>query len=314
MSIGNGQKSIDQEIDHVRECIEKCMQMYMNKRETVNFLATQGNIQAAVTRIVWARLERDNPDFFRAYYIMIAVQEQIIEFNKLLPAQVELMRRIALTGNTSVFNSSLPHTTPYRNVDLQESRHSKPENMQQVYVINNYGPSIQGNLDRPFQIREINDVYPNMFLPQYTNAGFEQTENMQIFGDGQSDLSFARRSNLMVSNPPRSNAFLPYFNSNNMAQHSEGFHLNYGIFEQHHQLNSAAAEYPVDYSSGSSGLSLPSNAAPHYVDNFLFKDGVCEQYHPTPNPEYPVDSLSSTGNAEILDPGSSGSLKNPFSG
>ncbi|CAA0825815.1 Plant protein 1589 of unknown function [Striga hermonthica] len=240
MSTGNDRKSIDQEIDHVRECIERCMQMYMNKRETVNFLATQGNIQAAVTRLVWARLERDNPEFFRAYYVMLAVQEQIIEFNKLLPAQVELMRRIALTGNTSVFNYSLPQATQYRNVDLQESRHLKPENMRQVYVINNYGPSIQGNLDRPFQIRETNDVYPNMLLPQYhPNAGLEQTENAQIFGGGRSDLSFVARGNLM----------------------------------HHHQLNSAAAEYPVDYSSGSSGLSLPSNAAPHYLDNFLFNIG-----------------------------------------
>lgn len=40
---------------------------------------------------VWQKLETENVEFFRAYYTRLVLKQQIMEFNRLLDRQVELM-------------------------------------------------------------------------------------------------------------------------------------------------------------------------------------------------------------------------------
>ncbi|KAL6567132.1 hypothetical protein OROMI_015536 [Orobanche minor] len=284
MSGWNSKRSIDQEIDHVRECIERCIQMYMNKRETVKFLATHGNIKPAITRIVWSRLERDNPEFFRAYYVRLAVQDQIIEFNKLLPLQAELMRQTGLAGNAGFFEYTNPSRTGQRVP-------TTPNMQQHLYASNDNGPSthacMQGNLDD----RSSYYVSPDdKLLSRNSNVVSAQTGNEQIVLGGH--------SNFVESN------FSDFNNSDgqHLEDDDDDFVLDYGLLEQYQQT--CGTEYPID-SSGSSELS-------QHLDDFLFKCGVLEQYQPISIPEYQMDA--STRNVELMDPGSSGSLRNPFFG
>ncbi|KAL0436115.1 UNVERIFIED_CONTAM: hypothetical protein Sradi_0319400 [Sesamum radiatum] len=47
---------------------------------------------------LWERLERENQEFFNAYYVKLVVKDQILEFNRLLTEQVERMRQSGIIG------------------------------------------------------------------------------------------------------------------------------------------------------------------------------------------------------------------------
>ena len=61
---------------------------------------------------VWQRLEDENQDFFKAYYLKLLVKEQIMEFNRLLSEQVDLMRRTGLNGIAPYLPSNGSHVSP----------------------------------------------------------------------------------------------------------------------------------------------------------------------------------------------------------
>jgi len=41
---------------------------------------------------VWQKLEEENEEFFKAYYARLVLKQQILQFNKLLDQQVQLMQ------------------------------------------------------------------------------------------------------------------------------------------------------------------------------------------------------------------------------
>jgi len=41
---------------------------------------------------VWQKLEEENEEFFKAYYARLVLKQQIMQFNKLLDQQVQLMQ------------------------------------------------------------------------------------------------------------------------------------------------------------------------------------------------------------------------------
>lgn len=45
-----------------------------------------------LVKTVWQKLEEENADFFRAYYIRLKLKKQIILFNHLLEHQYQLMK------------------------------------------------------------------------------------------------------------------------------------------------------------------------------------------------------------------------------
>ena len=72
------------DIQLVQNLIERCLQLYMDKKGVVNTLQTQAGIEPGFTSLVWQKLEEQNPEFFNAYKTRLKIQEQVQVFNHLL--------------------------------------------------------------------------------------------------------------------------------------------------------------------------------------------------------------------------------------
>lgn len=81
-----------EDIELVQNLIERCLQLYMNKDEVVKTLLNRARIDPGFTTLVWQKLEEENADFFRAYFIRLKLKKQIILFNHLLEHQYNLMK------------------------------------------------------------------------------------------------------------------------------------------------------------------------------------------------------------------------------
>ncbi|KAL1828635.1 hypothetical protein DCAR_0207874 [Daucus carota subsp. sativus] len=81
-----------EDIELVQNLIERCLQLYMNREEVVKTLLNRARIDPGFTTLVWQKLEEENADFFRAYYIRLKLKKQIIVFNHLLEHQYNLMK------------------------------------------------------------------------------------------------------------------------------------------------------------------------------------------------------------------------------
>ncbi|KAJ7951294.1 hypothetical protein O6P43_027367 [Quillaja saponaria] len=91
-SSNDSKKVSRQDIELVQNLIERCLQLYMNKDEVVKTLLTRARIDPGFTTLVWQKLEEENADFFRAYYIRLKLKKQILLFNHLLEHQYHLMK------------------------------------------------------------------------------------------------------------------------------------------------------------------------------------------------------------------------------
>ncbi|XVF33182.1 hypothetical protein REPUB_Repub17cG0146600 [Reevesia pubescens] len=91
-SSNDGRKVSRQDIELVQNLIERCLQLYMNRDEVVKTLLTRARIDPGFTTLVWQKLEEENADFFRAYYIRLKLKKQILLFNHLLEHQYHLMK------------------------------------------------------------------------------------------------------------------------------------------------------------------------------------------------------------------------------
>nr|XP_016485396.1 PREDICTED: uncharacterized protein LOC107805798 [Nicotiana tabacum]XP_016485464.1 PREDICTED: uncharacterized protein LOC107805798 [Nicotiana tabacum]XP_016485534.1 PREDICTED: uncharacterized protein LOC107805798 [Nicotiana tabacum] len=105
MSSGEVKKVSREDIQLVQNLIERCLQLYMNQKEVVNTLLHQAKIEPDFTELVWQKLEEENQEFFRAYYLRLIVKDQIQKFNDLLQRQVEAMQMYA-TGSVPISNGS----------------------------------------------------------------------------------------------------------------------------------------------------------------------------------------------------------------
>ncbi|KQJ93222.1 uncharacterized protein LOC100833809 isoform X1 [Brachypodium distachyon] len=116
-----------QDIQLVQNLIERCLQLYMNQKEVIETLSFQAKIEPSFTELVWQKLEEENREFFKAYYVRLMLKNQIMVFNKLLEDQYRLMSKELPSGvpsmtltapngsNPSTLNQNacfLPETTP----------------------------------------------------------------------------------------------------------------------------------------------------------------------------------------------------------
>ncbi|CAI9785950.1 unnamed protein product [Fraxinus pennsylvanica] len=91
-SSNKNRKVSREDIELVQNLIERCLQLYMNKDGVVKTLLNRARIDPGFTTLVWQKLEDENPEFFRAYYIRLKMKKQIILFNHLLEHQYHLMK------------------------------------------------------------------------------------------------------------------------------------------------------------------------------------------------------------------------------
>lgn len=92
ISSNESKKVSREDIELVQNLIERCLQLYMNRDEVVKILLNRARIDPGFTTLVWQKLEEENADFFRAYYIRLKLKKQIILFNHLLEHQYNLMK------------------------------------------------------------------------------------------------------------------------------------------------------------------------------------------------------------------------------
>ncbi|KAF5202132.1 helicase with zinc finger protein [Thalictrum thalictroides] len=92
ISSNDGRKVSREDIELVQNLIERCLQLYMNRDEVVKTLLNRARIEPGFTTLVWQKLEEENAEFFRAYYIRLKLKKQIILFNHLLEHQYHLMK------------------------------------------------------------------------------------------------------------------------------------------------------------------------------------------------------------------------------
>lgn len=88
-----GSKLDPADVQLVQNCIEKCLQLYMNQAEVITALRVQFNVEPGFTALVWTKLEEQNPLFFRAYNLRLRIKEQIAAFNYLVSQQAQLVAR-----------------------------------------------------------------------------------------------------------------------------------------------------------------------------------------------------------------------------
>ncbi|XP_047315651.1 uncharacterized protein LOC124919455 isoform X2 [Impatiens glandulifera] len=92
VSSSENRKVSREDIELVQNLIERCLQLYMNRDEVVKTLLSRARIDPGFTTLVWQKLEEENAEFFRAYYIRLKLKKQIIMFNHLLQHQYHMMK------------------------------------------------------------------------------------------------------------------------------------------------------------------------------------------------------------------------------
>lgn len=224
MSGGDGRK-ID--IDMVHNCIEQCLKHYMSQEEAANTLFIQKNIEPRITELVWQRLEQQNQEFFKAYYLKLMVKEQIVVFNKLLAEQVDLMRRTGLVSGTSMPNGS--NISPIQQVHRggenpggalgsNDMRAPMLTNLPNAFM--NHGPTMnpcmQSSLGMSVHGKGM-DVPSNMLLGQSTSMGVRPTLNGVVIKReadyATSSFNYAAASNFVGSHSAMADASMPSFSS-----------------------------------------------------------------------------------------------------
>eukprot|EP01122_Echinamoeba_exundans_P014792 TRINITY_DN6776_c0_g1_i1.p1 TRINITY_DN6776_c0_g1~~TRINITY_DN6776_c0_g1_i1.p1 ORF type:complete len:372 (+),score=63.20 TRINITY_DN6776_c0_g1_i1:123-1238(+) len=80
------------QINLVQGLIEKCIQNYMSRTETIQTLQMQAQLDPRLIDSVWRRLESENPDFFDYYRIRLKIKEQIRVFNTLVQMQAQAVK------------------------------------------------------------------------------------------------------------------------------------------------------------------------------------------------------------------------------
>ena len=100
------------DVETVQNLIEKCLQLYLTKDEVISVLREQATIDAEFTKLIWGRLEGENPQFFKCYNTRLKLKAQIQMFNHLLTEQAAVVRRMQegwnMFPNSSATASGIP--------------------------------------------------------------------------------------------------------------------------------------------------------------------------------------------------------------
>ncbi|XP_056158872.1 uncharacterized protein LOC115674656 isoform X1 [Syzygium oleosum] len=182
MSSGTDRRVSRQDIQLVQNLIERCLQLYMNQKEVVDTLLEQAKIDPGFTELVWQKLEEENREFFKAYYLRLMVKHQIMEFNKLLEQQVQLMRQMQSSGASGLPTSNGTHmpTLPQNPACYTTGPALSAENIQRsigsglTNAFANGGPPLPTSLHTAMQMSAHAsriDAPPTMLSSQTSNMG-----------------------------------------------------------------------------------------------------------------------------------------------
>ncbi|KAI5583718.1 hypothetical protein POPTR_006G041200v4 [Populus trichocarpa] len=232
MSSGPVRRVSPKDIQVVQNLIERCLQLYMNQNEVVETLLAQAKIEPGFTELVWQKLEEENREFFRAYYLRLKVKQQIEEFNKLLVQQAHLMRDLNSTGVVSMPTSNGSHIpSMHQNTACYGPDHTgpalKPESMHHpigsslTNAYTNGGSSLHSSMHAAVEIAARSsriDAPPNMLSMQSSNIGLLQGMNGGMIKSeagysGTSPYMFGADGNVLEARPSIADASVASFSS-----------------------------------------------------------------------------------------------------
>ncbi|KAL3529782.1 hypothetical protein ACH5RR_009104 [Cinchona calisaya] len=289
----------------VQNRIERCLRLYMNQKEVVNTLYIQDNIQPHVTELVWQKLEEENQQFFKAYYLRLMVKEQIMEFNKLLSEQVELMRRLGPAGIAPISMSNGSHIPPMHqnlaacraaenagpSLKAENMHHTISANLQNVFsnCESSMQSCVQAAANMPSHTRNV-DVCTNMLVTPSSNRGMAHLMDRGMIKSepgyaGSSSFEFGAHNNLVESCSALGDASVSSFSSvESNSQPLNGTLLDadtssfgfFGQISQHFDLS----DLDADFANGSDLYSSPPFVTTE--SNFLDHHGDIERLNTVP--------------------------------
>nr|KYP46336.1 hypothetical protein KK1_032058 [Cajanus cajan] len=243
MSGGSVRRVSRQDIQLVQNLIERCLQLYMSQKEVVETLLAQAKIEPGFTELVWQKLEEENEEFFQAYYARLVLKQQIMQFNKLLDQQVQLMQ-LHSTAVASLPTSNGSHIPAVSSLPIPENpacytadrtqTSLKPENMQHPVdsrlsnVFNNGGSSLHSSMhaavDMSAHGNRINGP-PSMLSAQSSNMGLMQGINGGMIKSepgysGCSPYIFGTDGNVLEARPTIGGASVTSFTNVESNSHS----------------------------------------------------------------------------------------------
>ncbi|KAK9913019.1 hypothetical protein M0R45_036846 [Rubus argutus] len=227
MSSGSVRRVSRQDIQLVQNLIERCLQLYMNQKEVVDTLLDQAKIEPGFTELVWQKLEEENREFFMAYYLRLMVKQQIIEYNRLLEQQAQLMHQLHSTGVSSIPTSNGSHipslhqnSTCYAADSVGPALKTENRHHQVGSCLPNAFPnggsslhtSMQNAVKLSAHANRI-DVPPNMLSSQSSNMGINGGIIKSEVGYSGSSYMFGADGSILETRPNIGDASVAAFNS-----------------------------------------------------------------------------------------------------
>ncbi|KAF9596858.1 hypothetical protein IFM89_013906 [Coptis chinensis] len=230
MSSGENRKVSRDDIQLVQNLIERCLQLYMNRKEVIDTLLAQAKIEPGFTELVWQKLEEENREFFKAYHVRLMVKHQIMVFNRLLDRQMELMRTMYPAGVAPLSIPNGSHSSMHQGqAPFFVAEHAVPlPRTESIHhpigpptTFSNGRPSIHGNMqsvdDTALHVGRM-DVSSNMHSAQNSHMRMIHGMNGVViksepgYGDG-SAFTFGADGNVLGMPPTVGDTAVPSFGS-----------------------------------------------------------------------------------------------------
>ncbi|XP_073147489.1 uncharacterized protein [Henckelia pumila] len=195
----------------------------MNKSECKNDLQLHHEIHPDLTETIWNRIEEENGEFFRAYYVRLVCMQQIRKFNILIADQVSRMRVMALSGVTFPYlnwHQALALIAP-----AQQNQPSKlAEDMQkQQNLGSSIQPSLAGFMDfAPFCDRQNTEMYSSLVDAPRNSTGPSNMAVMHEVGSSSTPPPAMRYQHVPYLAP------IPYASNNPGYFEEKVYDANFG--------------------------------------------------------------------------------------
>ncbi|XP_022009356.1 uncharacterized protein LOC110908695 [Helianthus annuus] len=115
-----------EEMQMVKNLIEQCLVYHMSPKQAMDVLYQKEKIEPYFTKTVWRLLKEQNPEFFRKYYIRLAVIDQVLRFNDLIEKQAEMMSQLNHHPNEVAemrsFKYAVAEATPITEVEIDRHK------------------------------------------------------------------------------------------------------------------------------------------------------------------------------------------------
>ncbi|GAA0144632.1 hypothetical protein Leryth_011691 [Lithospermum erythrorhizon] len=102
-----GDSSSSQYIHLVQHLIEECMIFNLSKEECMEALSKHANIQPVITSTVWKELEKENKEFFEAYYSKKKEKESSCENEEKTRQRIIIQEMLSLDSSAKVPNNNI---------------------------------------------------------------------------------------------------------------------------------------------------------------------------------------------------------------